>query len=198
MEITRGLNAMFYTFIESPLGDLLAVSDGKNLIGLYMEKRELSEGEPTPSAFTSKSKFKDALLRGSAAERNDFAEPFAETKEQLNEYFHGNRNGFDLPLLMRGTDFQKQVWAELLNIPYGTTISYGELASRIGNAKGSRAVGLANGRNPISVIVPCHRVIGSNGSLTGYGGGLANKLTLLRLEKADAVKSYQLQLELAT
>ena len=187
---------MFYTFIESPLGDLLAVSNGKDLIGLYMEKRELSEGEPTSSGFTSKSKFKDELLGGGAAERNDFAEPFAQTKEQLNEYFQGKRNEFDLPLLMKGTDFQKQVWAELLGIPYGTTISYGELASRIGNANGSRAVGLANGRNPISVIVPCHRVIGSNGSLTGYGGGLANKLTLLRLEKADAVKSRQLQFEL--
>ena len=104
-------------------------------------------------------------------------------RRQLNEYFDGKRCDFDIPLLFAGTDFQKKVWEELLKIPYGTTISYGEIAQRLGNSKLVRAVANANAINALSVIVPCHRVIGSNGSLIGYGGGLRRKSYLLDLEQ---------------
>jgi methylated-DNA-[protein]-cysteine S-methyltransferase len=109
--------------------------------------------------------------------------PFAETIRQLRAYFERELKNFDLPLSLEGTEFQLRVWQNLLAIPYGQTISYGQLACRVGNPKGARAVGLANGSNPIPIIVPCHRVIGSNGSLVGYGGGLSNKKALLFLEK---------------
>ena len=102
---------------------------------------------------------------------------------QLRAYFAGELESFDLDLAPEGTPFQQKVWSELLKIPYGETISYGELARRIGNPSASRAVGLANGSNPIPIIIPCHRVIGSNGKLTGYGGGLPIKEKLLALEK---------------
>lgn len=103
---------------------------------------------------------------------------------ELDEFFAGGRRSFDVPLAPKGTDFQKRVWAELLRIPFGETISYGELARRIGNPAACRAVGRANGTNPISLIVPCHRVIGSNGTLTGYGGGLDLKDKLLTWERS--------------
>jgi methylated-DNA-[protein]-cysteine S-methyltransferase len=109
-------------------------------------------------------------------------EPFAEVRRQLAEYFDGERDEFDVPLEMTGTHFQRRVWRALRQIPYGETTTYGELARRVGRPSASRAVGLANGRNPIAVIVPCHRVIGSDGSLTGYGGGLERKRLLLELE----------------
>jgi len=101
---------------------------------------------------------------------------------QLNAYFAGELREFEIPLLMEGTEFQKRVWKALLAIPYGETISYGELAKKIGEPKAVRAVGAANGQNPIPIIVPCHRVIGSDGSLTGFGGGIENKKRLLELE----------------
>jgi methylated-DNA-[protein]-cysteine S-methyltransferase len=104
-------------------------------------------------------------------------------RAQLEEYFRGERRSFDVPLALRGTPFQLRVWAELQRIPYGTTISYGELARRLGNPNLSRAVGAANGANPISIIVPCHRVIGADGSLVGYGGGMPAKRGLLALER---------------
>lgn len=107
-------------------------------------------------------------------------------RAQLQEYFSGQRQHFDLDLLPLGTEFQRQVWAELSRIPYARTISYGELARRIGNAKAMRAVGLANGRNPIPIVVPCHRVIGANGSLTGFGGGIERKRWLLQHEAGVA------------
>ena len=110
-------------------------------------------------------------------------EPLQKAVGQLEAYFAGNLRSFDLPLNLQGTPFQLVVWRALQDIPYGQTISYGELAGRIGNPKASRAVGLANGSNPIPIIVPCHRVIGSNGKLTGYGGGLCHKETLLALER---------------
>ena len=106
-----------------------------------------------------------------------------ETKCQLNEYFSGTRKIFNLPLCLEGTPFQIQAWKELYKIPYGCTISYGEQASRLGEKNKARAIGLANGMNPISIIVPCHRVVGSDGHLTGFGGGLEIKSLLLRLEK---------------
>ncbi len=111
---------------------------------------------------------------------------FADARKQLDEYFKGERQQFDLELDPKGTDFQKQVWKELVKIPYGTTLSYGELAQRIGNPKASRAVGLANGKNPISIIIPCHRVIGASGSLTGFGGGIEVKQYLLDLESRNS------------
>ena len=151
----------YYTSMDSPLGRLLLMSDGEALTGLYMN--------PLPKLETN-------------GTESETAAPFPEAKQQLAAYFAGERRGFDLPLSPIGTEFQKRVWDELLNIPYGATISYGELARRIGDPKASRAVGLANGRNPISVIIPCHRVIGASGKLTGYGGGLSRKETLLALE----------------
>lgn len=110
-------------------------------------------------------------------------EILARTARQLDEYFEGRRKTFDLPLDVQGTDFQKSVWAELAKIPYGETTSYGEIARRLKNEKAVRAVGAANGRNPISIVVPCHRVIGANGALTGYAGGLPAKTKLLQIEK---------------
>ena len=112
---------------------------------------------------------------------------------QLDEYFNGKRKEFDLQLDMIGTDFQKQIWQALSDIPYGEHCSYGDLAKAIGNPKSVRAVGAANGRNPVSIIVPCHRVIGKNGALTGYAGGLARKQWLLNLE-APAMASLDLEL----
>jgi methylated-DNA-[protein]-cysteine S-methyltransferase len=108
-----------------------------------------------------------------------------EAAKQLDEYFNKKRKVFNLPLTLHGTDFQKKVWNELLNIPYGKTCSYGELAAITGNSKASRAVGMANNRNPIVIIIPCHRVIGHDGSLTGYAGGLELKRELLELESAN-------------
>jgi methylated-DNA-[protein]-cysteine S-methyltransferase len=109
---------------------------------------------------------------------------FADAVEQLADYFAGQRTDFDLRLDLVGTEFQRRVWAALLTIPYGQTRSYGEIARQIGSPGAFRAVGLANGHNPIGIIVPCHRVIGSNGSLTGYGGGLARKRALLDMERS--------------
>lgn len=109
-----------------------------------------------------------------------------EVKRQLAEYFSGARKVFDLPLAMAGTDFQKRCWAALREIPYGETRSYGDMARAVGSPKAFRAVGMANHRNPIAIIVPCHRVVGSNGSLTGFGGGLDVKAFLLSLEKKYA------------
>ena len=106
------------------------------------------------------------------------------TVVQLREYFDGERRDFDLPLAPQGTEFQRVVWQELARIPYGATISYAQLAQRVGNASAMRAVGAANGRNPLPIVLPCHRVIGADGSLTGFGGGLPTKQFLLRLEGA--------------
>jgi methylated-DNA-[protein]-cysteine S-methyltransferase len=117
-----------------------------------------------------------------AAPRGDDA-IIAKARRQLDAYFAGKLRGFDLPLAPQGTEFQQRVWAALLKIPYGATRSYGQQAAAIGSPKAVRAVGLANGRNPIAIIIPCHRVIGANGSLTGYGGGMARKRLLLDLEQ---------------
>ncbi|MBP2327230.1 methylated-DNA-[protein]-cysteine S-methyltransferase [Kibdelosporangium banguiense] len=116
-------------------------------------------------------------------------EPFGDVIIQLAEYFAGRRTEFTMPLTLRGTDFQRKVWAGLQQIPYGETWSYGQLADHLGRPTASRAVGLANGKNPIGVIVPCHRVVGANGSLTGYGGGLERKQFLLDFERGIASDS---------
>lgn len=156
------MNTTYCSYLESPLGDLLALGDGTFLTGLYL---------PNP---------KHGPGASNHWQRADG--PFAALREQMIEYFAGQRTEFDVPLRMAGTPFQQQVWKELAKIPFGVTISYAELARRIGRPKAVRAVGAANGRNPISIIVPCHRVIGSGGSLVGYGGGLENKRWLLDFE----------------
>ena len=109
-----------------------------------------------------------------------------EAKRQLDDYFAGRRREFDLPLDLRGTEFQKRVWAELMRIPYGETRSYQDVAAAIGNVKATRAVGAANNRNPVVIIIPCHRVVGKGGALTGYAGGLEKKGFLLKLEAEHA------------
>jgi methylated-DNA-[protein]-cysteine S-methyltransferase len=152
-----------YTYFESPIGRLLLTSDGTALTGLYME----------PSR---KAQSIDGWIQDEAVS------PLSATVRQLTEYFAGTRRDFDLPLRFQGTTFQTRVWRELTVIPYGQTWSYGQLAQRIDKPSASRAVGLANGRNPIAILVPCHRVIGADGSLTGYGGGLERKRWLLAHE----------------
>ena len=122
------------------------------------------------------------LLFGGCAEEGEKTELLSEAERQLNEYFEGARREFDLPLRPEGTAFQKDVWNALCQIPYGQTRSYAEIARSVGRDKAFRAVGMANHNNPISIIIPCHRVVGADGSLTGYGGGLDKKRFLLRLE----------------
>jgi methylated-DNA-[protein]-cysteine S-methyltransferase len=153
---------LLYTTLDSPIGELLLLGDGEALHGLYMQDgrkpTQLSPSwELTPTVF-------------------------ADVIEQLSAYFAGRRTSFDVPLAMRGSSFQLQVWRALQDIAYGETISYGELGRRIGQPSAARAVGMANGCNPVSIIVPCHRVIGANGTLTGYGGGIERKRLLLDLE----------------
>jgi methylated-DNA-[protein]-cysteine S-methyltransferase len=153
--------------VDSPVGPLTLVAAGGALAGLYMtEQRHLPPGE----AFGE-------------AQQDPRGEPFAAAAEQLREYFAGERTAFDLRLTLLGTGFQRRVWAALRDIPYGQTISYGQLADRIGQPSASRAVGLANGKNPIGIIVPCHRVVGADGRLTGYGGGIDRKRYLLAHEQ---------------
>jgi methylated-DNA-[protein]-cysteine S-methyltransferase len=152
--------------VPSPIGSLTLVAEHGKLTGLYMDTHGRQPG-------------RDVL--GSAGDVAD--EPFASAVRQLDEYFAGRLTAFDLPLEPAGTQFQRRVWSALQTIPYGQTWSYGQLARAIGKASASRAVGLANGRNPIAVVIPCHRVIGSDGSLTGYGGGLDRKRYLLGLEE---------------
>src|SRR5690606_2589885 len=159
-----------HTVIDSPIGPLTLVTDGEALTGLYMETHRHAR----PASWGTRV----GLAEAPGVRR--------ETARQLGEYFAGERTDFDLPLRPQGTPFQQAVWQALRSIGYGETISYAELARRVGSPSASRAVGLANGRNPISVVVPCHRVIGANGSLTGYGGGLERKRRLLELERAHA------------
>jgi len=153
----------FYSALDSPVGSLLLIAkeDGLTEINFPRDRR----GKEPPADCRKD----DAALR--------------EVTSQLRAYFAGELENFDFELAPEGTSFQQKVWKELLNIPYGETISYGMLAKRIGNPNASRAVGLANGSNPIPIVIPCHRVIGSNGKLTGYGGGLPIKEKLLALEK---------------
>jgi methylated-DNA-[protein]-cysteine S-methyltransferase len=158
--------ARLYTTFESPIGELLLLGDGQALRGLYMQAGR------KPVAIAP------------SWERS--ARPFTDVHAQLEEYFAGRRIAFDVPLAMEGSPFERLVWRALREIPYGATASYGEVARSIGHPLAARAVGLANGRNPISVIVPCHRVIGANGTLTGYGGGLERKRLLLELETGQA------------
>jgi methylated-DNA-[protein]-cysteine S-methyltransferase len=153
---------MLYTTTDSPLGQLLLAGDGSALTHLVMQ-----EG-------------RRPLAIDSSWERS--AKTFREPLRQLEEYFDGRRREFTVPLALTGNPFELRVWDALVRIPYGETTSYGEAAATIGQPDAARAVGLANGRNPVAVIVPCHRVLGAKGSLIGYGGGLERKRLLLDLE----------------
>jgi methylated-DNA-[protein]-cysteine S-methyltransferase len=159
---------MDYAFktMKSPVGDLKLVASEKGLAAILWPNDDPKRVRLAPLT-------------------EDRRHPvLKETERQLGEYFKGRRKTFDLPLDFAGTVFQKRVWKALLKIPYGQTRSYGELAKQLGNAKAMRAVGAANGRNPISIVAPCHRVIGASGKLTGFAGGLQAKAFLLQLERA--------------
>lgn len=153
---------MYYCYLETPIGELLLAGDADGLTLIGFPKGSMRR-EPEPDwIFNEK--------------------PLGEARRQLREYFTGERREFDLSLKLSGTDFQVSVLRALQEIPYGQTVSYGEIARRIGRPRAVRAVGAANGRNPLPIVVPCHRVIGSTGDLTGFGGGLDTKEALLRLE----------------
>ncbi|MGW1891394.1 methylated-DNA--[protein]-cysteine S-methyltransferase [Streptomyces sp. NPDC002004] len=159
-----------HTVTPSPYGTLTLVATDGILSGLYMTGQRHRPAEESFGART-----------------NPDEEPFAEAVRQLEAYFAGGLKHFDLTLRLDGTPFQQRVWEQLRLIPYGETRSYGELAEALGSPGASRAVGLANGKNPIGIIVPCHRVVGANGSLTGYGGGLERKQRLLDFEGGSAL-----------
>jgi len=158
-----------HTVIDSAVGPLTLVAQEGSIVGLYMnlQRHRPDDGE-----------------LGRPDRRGRTTEPFKAAADQLDAYFAGALTRFTLPLAPQGSQFQQRVWAALLEIPYGETESYGELAERIGSPGAARAVGLANGKNPIGIVIPCHRVVGSNGNLTGYGGGLERKKQLLDLELA--------------
>ena len=157
---------MFYTWMDqTPVGRLFLAGDPAGLRYLLFDNESMTERYSIPWR-----------------EWEQNAEKLKEPVEQLEAYFAGRLKRFDFPVVGEGTDFQKRVWNALLDIPYGETASYGDIANVIGQPTASRAVGMANGRNPISIIVPCHRIIGTSGKLVGYGGGLERKKSLLRLE----------------
>lgn len=162
---------VYRSSMPSPIGPLLLCGTGTAITAIFMATRKHPEGVPTGT-------------------RPDDG-PFREARRQLEAYFAGELRDFSLELAPEGTLFRQKVWRALLDIPYGATESYGELAARIGLPQAARAVGLANGRNPISIVVPCHRVIGKTGALVGYGGGLERKQWLLAHEQRHAVGAQQ-------
>jgi methylated-DNA-[protein]-cysteine S-methyltransferase len=159
---TRPTQPTQHTTISSPIGELLLLGNESALTGLHFPPHRWT------SALTADLPCDDG--------------PFRAAIDQLEEYFAGDRRAFDLPLALDGTAFQQRVWAALQEIPYGRTATYGEIAASMGHPGAARAVGMANNRNPIAIIVPCHRVVGSNGALVGYGGGLDRKRMLLEME----------------
>jgi methylated-DNA-[protein]-cysteine S-methyltransferase len=156
-----------YARIASPLGEILAAAEHGAIIGLWFEGQKY---------------FPDI----SGWRENAASPPIARCAKQLGEYFAGKRDRFDLPLAPHGTQYQQRIWREISAIPFGKTLSYAELARRAGNGDAARAAGAATGRNPLSIVIPCHRVVGVNGALTGYAGGLDRKTKLLGLEGARA------------
>jgi len=160
--------SLFFTYLQSPVGRLKLVASDVGLVAILWEKDD-----------------PDRVPLGAMVEKPDHA-VLAETSCELGDYFAGQRQAFAVKLDFRGTEFQKAVWAALVGIPYGETRSYGQLAQQLGRPGASRAVGAANGRNPISIIAPCHRVLGSNGALTGFAGGLDAKRYLLDHERRFA------------
>jgi methylated-DNA-[protein]-cysteine S-methyltransferase len=157
--------SLAFKMMQSPVGKLKLVASGKGLVAILWEND------------------RPHRVRLSELDANEQHPVLVETERQLGQYFAGKRKTFSVPLDIRGTRFQKDVWEALLAIPFGETRSYGQLAKQLGNPRATRAVGAANGRNPVSIIVPCHRVIGSSGKLTGFAGGLESKAHLLGLEK---------------
>ena len=158
------METLHYSLCDSPAGPLAIVMSERGLMGLHFNGRaEIPPARPK-------------------AEWIEDAASTAAVRKELEEYFAGRRTEFDLPLALEGTEFQRKVWRKLQEIPYGETISYGELAKRVGNSKASRAVGSANGKNRIPIVIPCHRVIAGDGGLGGFGGGLSTKEKLLALE----------------
>ncbi|MET9602036.1 methylated-DNA--[protein]-cysteine S-methyltransferase [Streptomyces sp. NPDC085639] len=169
MRSTMNVNTVKrHTVVESPYGPLTLVATDGVLSGLYMTGQR---HRPAEEFFGERVAAEEA--------------PFPEVVRQLAAYFAGELTAFDLPLRLEGTDFQRSVWEQLVRIPYGQTWSYGELAARLGRPSASRAVGLANGKNPVGIIVPCHRVIGASGGMTGYGGGVDRKVRLLAFEAGE-------------
>lgn len=157
---------MYYRYLKTPIGDLLLAGDDEGLSLVSFPEGSMRR-DPDPDWIYSE-------------------KPFEEASRQLEDYFAGKLKEFDLPLKPTGTEFQLAVLDELQKIPYGTTTSYGDIATRIGRPKAVRAVGAANGRNPLPIVIPCHRVVGSSGDLTGFGGGLPTKKALLRLEMENS------------
>lgn len=157
---------MYYCYLKTPIGDLLLAGEDEALSLVAFPEGSMRRDPESDWIYNEKQ--------------------FADARQQLTEYFAGERKEFDLPLSLAGTEFQLRVLEELRHIPYGETTSYGDIAARIGKPKAMRAVGAANGRNPIPIIVPCHRVIGSSGDLTGFGGGLDAKQALLQLEAENS------------
>lgn len=163
-KVLFAMTPTYYTQLDSPVGTLLLTLENEHLTNICM--------------FNQKRTIKI---------QTDWVESdrhFRAIARQLEEYFRGKRRAFDIPMRPQGTDFQMSVWQELLKIPYGKTATYGDIAKRIDNPKAVRAVGLANGRNPLPIVIPCHRVIGANRQLTGFGGGLENKALLLKIEES--------------
>ena len=160
----KAMAARAYGYASTPLGRVLVVTTGAHLVGLFFDGHARTPkdagGDASPVALLN------------------------QVRDQVDEYFRGDRKRFDLPIRLLGTPFQVAVWSALLDIPYGRTSTYGQIASRIGHPRAARAVGAANGRNPISIIVPCHRLVGADGGLTGYGWGIERKRRLLDLESA--------------
>lgn len=160
---------LYYKTISSPVGSLRLIASDKGLCAILFHGGRNSK-----------------VVYEGAIEQSDDHPILKKAEKQLAQYFAGKRKDFDLPLDIKGTIFQLKAWRELQKIPYGKTISYGEQARRVGDVNKARAVGMANGRNPICIVVPCHRVIGASGALTGFGGGLKTKEFLLKLEKKSA------------
>ncbi len=153
---------MYYCYLKTPIGDLLLAGDENALCLIGFPEGSMRREPEADWIYSEK--------------------PFAEARQQLTDYFAGKRKTFDLPVRPGGTEFQRRVLDELQRIPYGVTVTYADIAERVGNPKAVRAVGAANGRNPIPIVIPCHRVIGSDGKMTGFGGGIPTKEALLRLE----------------
>ena len=161
-----------YDTLDSPVGELTIITSPAGLHAILWEN-DRKELDKVTSLFPKSSEDKTII----------------KTKKQLAEYFAGKRKTFDLALVIKGTEFQNKCWQQLLKIPYGKTVSYGEQAEKVGNKNKARAVGMANGLNPISIVIPCHRVIGSSGHLVGFGGGLDKKDYLLKLEQTRSMDS---------
>lgn len=165
-----------HAFIATPVDRLLLVAEGDELVGLYFENYAYTPGLSTIGPRVGAGD--DPLL--------------SQTERELAEYFAGERRDFEVPTRTSGDDFQEAVWEELTRIPYGETVSYGSIATTLGSLGLSQRVGQTVGRNPVSIIIPCHRVVGADGSLTGFGGGLRRKQILLELEEPDDVKASRL------